>query len=276
MGVDAGGGNACASLSASAVIGDNSCNGNGAAVAACVGRVLLVGNNSCNGNSGSIAACSRFQPESTIGDKSCNGNGGALAACASGPGVVANNSCNGDGTSFGACANTGGFAGFAGADIGAGSCNGTGHVFAACAESPQLVSVGDNSCNGDSDSRGNTPCSVSGAVSVVTVGNNSCDGPGACIELDASVGDCQGNTVLVPVCAVADLQNQVVGVGPGKSLANKLTLVHGDLAIKDNADACTTLTGFINEVNAQSARIGTTLAASLITQARAIQTAIGC
>jgi hypothetical protein len=90
------------------------------------------------------------------------------------------------------------------------------------------------------------------------------------------VGDCQDNTVTVPACALADLQTQVVGVGPGKSLANKLTLLQGYLAINDNADACITLTGFINEVHAQSASIGATLAASLITQAQTIQTAIGC
>jgi hypothetical protein len=41
------------------------------------------------------------------------------------------------------------------------------------------------------------------------------------------------------------------------------------LAVNDTADVCIALTRFINEVNAQG------LAASLVTQAQAIQTALG-
>jgi hypothetical protein len=69
---------------------------------------------------------------------------------------------------------------------------------------------------------------------------------------------------------VAYLQNQVVGIGPGTSLADKLGEVQGDLANNDTADACGTLGAFINEVTAQG------LAASLVTQAQAIQTGLGC
>jgi hypothetical protein len=47
-------------------------------------------------------------------------------------------------------------------------------------------------------------------------------------------------------------------------------------SLNDTAAACGTLGAFINEVNAQSGKIGATLAASLIAQAQAIQTRLGC
>jgi len=58
--------------------------------------------------------------------------------------------------------------------------------------------------------------------------------------------------------------------GPGTSLADKPTLVQDDLANNDTADACGTFGAFIHEVNAQG------LAAWPVTQAQAIQTALGC
>jgi hypothetical protein len=75
---------------------------------------------------------------------------------------------------------------------------------------------------------------------------------------------------------LASLYNQVVGVGSGKSLADKVTLIQGYVEVGNKAEACGTLGAFINEVTTQSARIGPTLAAQLITQAMNIQTGLGC
>jgi hypothetical protein len=76
---------------------------------------------------------------------------------------------------------------------------------------------------------------------------------------------------------LANLQGQVVGVGPGTSLADKLTAVENDLTTNDTADGCSTLGAFIHEVNAQAGKkIGAAQAAPLITQAQNIQAALGC
>jgi hypothetical protein len=69
----------------------------------------------------------------------------------------------------------------------------------------------------------------------------------------------------------------VAGVGPGRSLAAKVRAIEGDVAANDTAGACDMLGDFINEVNAQTnKKISTAQAASFITQARDIQTALGC
>jgi probable HAF family extracellular repeat protein len=85
--------------------------------------------------------------------------------------------------------------------------------------------------------------------------------------------------------ATAQLQAllaSVTGVGPGKSLANKVRQIQGDVAVNDTSDACATLAAFINEVNAQTGKkiqSGTTLpsqAGSLIATASRIETVLGC
>ena len=76
---------------------------------------------------------------------------------------------------------------------------------------------------------------------------------------------------------LGDLAAAVVGVGPGKSLAAKVNAIEDSLAANDTADACATLNDFINEVNAQTGKkIRPAFAASLISQARNIEAAIGC
>ena len=74
-----------------------------------------------------------------------------------------------------------------------------------------------------------------------------------------------------------DLAAAVADVGPGKSLAAKVGAVEDDLAANDTADACATLNDLISEVNAQTGKkIGPVVAASLISQARNIEAALGC
>ena len=74
-----------------------------------------------------------------------------------------------------------------------------------------------------------------------------------------------------------DLAAAVVGVGPGKSLAAKVGAIQADLAANDTAGACRTLRAFIDEVNAQTGKkISGAVAASLISQARDIEAALGC
>ncbi len=74
-----------------------------------------------------------------------------------------------------------------------------------------------------------------------------------------------------------DLLTAVTGVGPGTSLADKVTQAQVDLAANDVPNACSTLTAFIHEVQAQSGRkIPTGQAASLIARAQRIMTVLGC
>jgi hypothetical protein len=76
---------------------------------------------------------------------------------------------------------------------------------------------------------------------------------------------------------LTDLATASTGVGSGKSLADKAALAQSQYASGDVAGACTTLTGYINEVKAQSGKkIPATTATALTTQAAAIKTAIGC
>ena len=74
-----------------------------------------------------------------------------------------------------------------------------------------------------------------------------------------------------------DLGAAVAGVGPGHSLAGKVTAIEGYVAANDTLDACATLGAFISEVNAQTGKkIKTAQAASFITQAQDIEAALGC
>jgi hypothetical protein len=76
---------------------------------------------------------------------------------------------------------------------------------------------------------------------------------------------------------LAALLTEVTGVGPGKSLANKVALAQTYYAAKDLQATCTVLTGFVNEVKAQAGKkIAPTLDAKLIADANAIETAVGC
>lgn len=74
-----------------------------------------------------------------------------------------------------------------------------------------------------------------------------------------------------------DLAAKVVGVGPGKSLANKVAQASASLAANDIPNTCLTLQGFIDEVKAQSGKkITAAVAASLTNDAQSIRTALAC
>jgi hypothetical protein len=264
-------------------VGANSCDGIGFN-GACAREFFLqsVGANSCDGSGigFQFGSCTLNRLQS-VGANSCNGSATSGACISGNLTSVGNNSCNGPS----ACSNTGSL-------TSVGDCQDNTVVVAACvpptievpptvvvdATSPagaivnyaSLVSFGDPGGSGLASS-GCSP--TSGSLFPIGPTTVNCSA-----TTNAGTSATASFTVDVKGAAeqLADLQTQVVGVGPGKSLANKLTLVQGDLDSNDTADACGTLGGFINEVNAQSASIGTTLAASLTTQAQAIQTALGC
>jgi hypothetical protein len=76
---------------------------------------------------------------------------------------------------------------------------------------------------------------------------------------------------------VANLLGTVSGVGPGKSLANKLTGIQDKIAANEMTDACGGLKGFINEVKAQTGKkLTAAQAASFTTQANSIDDTLGC
>jgi hypothetical protein len=79
------------------------------------------------------------------------------------------------------------------------------------------------------------------------------------------------------VAPFAALLTEVTGVGPGRSLADKVALAQTYYAVPDIQATCAVLTGFINEVQAQSGKkISPQLDAKLIADAQAIEAAIGC
>jgi len=71
---------------------------------------------------------------------------------------------------------------------------------------------------------------------------------------------------------LADLHQAVQGVGPGKSLANKIAKAQAYVAAGDSTHASSTLTAFINEVTAQSGKsVPASQAAQFIADAKRIQ-----
>lgn len=73
------------------------------------------------------------------------------------------------------------------------------------------------------------------------------------------------------------LGEAVVGVGPGKSLANKIALAQSYLAVPDLQSACSILNDFLNQVRAQRGKkITPSLADELTADAVAIMNANGC
>jgi alpha-tubulin suppressor-like RCC1 family protein len=86
--------------------------------------------------------------------------------------------------------------------------------------------------------------------------------------------------VLVSVGAaaqLANLQQSVIGVGPGTSLYDKVGQAQTYLAANDTTATCSTLSAFINEVTAQSGKsiIGTT-ASTLVASATRIRAVLDC
>src|SRR5207244_13108521 len=80
--------------------------------------------------------------------------------------------------------------------------------------------------------------------------------------------------------AKAQLQHlltAVTGVGPGTSLADKVTAAQSYLAAGDLADACATLTAFVHKVSAQAGKsIPPHQAAALIATAQRIKAVLAC
>jgi hypothetical protein len=110
----------------------------------------------------------------------------------------------------------------------------------------------------------NTQPAVGAVVTTVVAG------PGFLENLSATLTPTVG-------MQLAALLQSVTGVGPGKSLANKVMLIQSYVDADNTAAACDTLTGFINEVNAQTGKkITAAQAASFISQAQAIQDTLGC
>ena len=115
---------------------------------------------------------------------------------------------------------------------------------------------------------------ASGTVTPITVATNTAGTP-------ITVGSDPDGIAITPAptaaAQLATLRTAVTGVGPGSSLADKVTLIQGYVAANDKADACGTLGAFINEVNAQTGKkITRVQAAQLIAQARNIEATLGC
>jgi hypothetical protein len=84
-------------------------------------------------------------------------------------------------------------------------------------------------------------------------------------------------TVHGAAAQLAALGQAVHGAGPGTSLTDKITAAQSYLASGDTADACSTLTLFINQVKAQSGKtIPAGQATQLITSATRIQAVLAC
>ncbi len=83
-------------------------------------------------------------------------------------------------------------------------------------------------------------------------------------------------TVQGAAAQLAALHQAVQGVGPGASLASKIAQAQAYLAAGDSTDAISTLTAFINEVNAQAGKhIPASQAAQFIADAKRIQALLG-
>jgi hypothetical protein len=73
------------------------------------------------------------------------------------------------------------------------------------------------------------------------------------------------------------LSADVEGVGPGKSLANKLAQIQADVAANDTVSACSLLSDFMNQVKAQRGKkLSNGQADALTAQAAAIKAKLGC
>jgi hypothetical protein len=102
--------------------------------------------------------------------------------------------------------------------------------------------------------------------------------------VSATSGDVTGEAILTvtPVVLTVDqmvaaLLTAVTGVGPGHSLADKVTNVQDYLAVPDIASACSALDDFQLEVLAMSGKqVNATLAAQLAADAGTIKAAVPC
>jgi hypothetical protein len=80
-----------------------------------------------------------------------------------------------------------------------------------------------------------------------------------------------------PAILLELLHSAVIGVGPGRSLADKVAIVQAYLAGSDIRSACLTLDAFENEVRAQRGKkIAPALADQLTADANTIEAGIPC
>jgi hypothetical protein len=106
-----------------------------------------------------------------------------------------------------------------------------------------------------------------------TQSNDAAVGDVSSVCLVDSRGDC---TDLVGFLLDA-LHAKSVGVGPGRSLANKIRVAEARYAASDMPATCGVLTGFVHQVRAQrGAKIDAGLADALVADVREIMTALAC
>jgi X-Pro dipeptidyl-peptidase len=102
----------------------------------------------------------------------------------------------------------------------------------------------------------------------------------SCTATDASGNSSTGSfTVHVngPTEFLAALLADVTGVGPGKSLADKVKAIQALVAAGKTADACSALAAFVNEVNAQAGKkVTQTKADALLAEAAQISALLAC
>jgi hypothetical protein len=80
-----------------------------------------------------------------------------------------------------------------------------------------------------------------------------------------------------PAGLLAELAKLVKGVGPGRSLADKVASAQTYLSSNDVPDTCSTLSAFINEVKAQKGRtINPALADDFVARGQRISALLGC
>ena len=76
---------------------------------------------------------------------------------------------------------------------------------------------------------------------------------------------------------LVDLLTAVTGIGPGTSLADKVSQVQADVSANDLTDACSTLTALINELKALSGNsMPSGQAMTLVATAQRIKSVLGC
>src|SRR5262249_17358331 len=80
-----------------------------------------------------------------------------------------------------------------------------------------------------------------------------------------------------PAQELSSLYDNVQAVGPGTSLRDKIVAAQSELAAGDTTGVCGVLTGFINELKAQTGRkVASPLATALVADAQTIRGALGC
>jgi len=103
-------------------------------------------------------------------------------------------------------------------------------------------------------------------INFILVGGEANDRPISQVQFDSPVS-----------LQLAGLLTKVKGVGPGKSLANQIMFAQTYYAVPDIHATCSTLTGFLSEVKAQSGKkVSTPTADQLLATAQSIETAIQC